>query len=167
VRLRRHSELQRHYARALDAATRGEWWDGTKWRAPGETPRDIAEALAYKTAHDMLADLSREMISDGPPNGDARAAAATRFSQSTRARSGEETAREKASLTAWNTLVAAYGEPTMLSASLGERFLGDCATTLEDAKVPSAECGADWLGKGNYRVRDLIRRHRKRLQPPA
>jgi hypothetical protein len=148
----------------MEALERNEWWDGKRWHAHDDAGT-LAEAAGYKTAVDVLLELNKAMIGEGPVNGDGRVRAAGRFAQSANARAGEKTAREKASVAAWDVLVSRYGEDKMVSAPLDEKFLGDCAVELENDGVPAPSGSDDWLGKGNYRVRDLIRRHRKRLQP--
>ncbi len=62
-----------------------KWWDGKRWRASDDGPNTAAEARAYKTALDVLAELNQAMIGDGPVNGAARVAAARRFGRSAEA----------------------------------------------------------------------------------
>jgi hypothetical protein len=93
----------------------------------------------------------------------------TARAQSMNARAGKTTARERASRAAWAVLVLAHGKSTMLTARLTQQFLDECAHELEQAEI-APPCGraqkADgWVSPRMFRVRDLINRHRKRLQP--
>lgn len=94
----------------------------------------------------------------------------TAFEQRSGAQAGGLTEREAASRAAWNVLVSAHTEDAMLTAPLTQEFLRNCADELENAKVPPP-LGSDpelgWYDERMFRMRDLIRRHRRRLQPSS
>lgn len=55
---KRLSELERRSKRAVQALKAGEWWDGKRWRPKGIRPRTAAEGKAYRTPHDVLAEVT-------------------------------------------------------------------------------------------------------------
>lgn len=165
---KRLADWKRQADRAYQAMLDGEWWDGKRWRPGTEFPRNANEGKAYRTPQDVLGEAVYAMVGDGPVNGPARLRAANRFGQSEKARKGKVTEREKVSRTAWAVLVDAY-KLKRLRGELDKDFLEECADTLEDAGVPSPPGGDAELGwsSDRFRVRDLIRRHLKRLQPSS
>ena len=167
---KRLSDWKRQADRALQAMREAreqghpcDWWDGRQWRPHTELPN---KGDAYRTADDVLAEAVHAMVGDGPANGRARLRAANRFGQSSRALKGKVTERETESRRAWAVLITAYGLDR-LRGPLGKDFLDECSDTLEGAGVPPPAGGDAELGwsSDRFRVRDLIRRHLKRLQP--
>lgn len=92
MKRKRLSELRREFDRALEAAQRGEWWNGKRWVPDAELPRTEAEARAYKTPFDVMEEANRAMISDGEPDSDERLSALRRFERSAEADREERSA---------------------------------------------------------------------------
>jgi hypothetical protein len=80
---------------------RGDWWNGKRWRPHDELPGTPAEGREYKTALDVLAELTNAMIGDSDePDSPERMRAATRFVRSHEADRDERSASTVAEIEA-------------------------------------------------------------------